>query len=134
CGSLDPEDPKLTACILLYPNHGPESSSAVTRGVQCDVGVLFIPTVSPELLRTVSPLNYFSYSVKFSLLGEAEQRARIPGGSLEHPMSSTQLLARHWVVRDGSGSEDEVLPSGRHHAGLSCASVCSQRSAGPSAI
>ncbi|KAJ9529350.1 hypothetical protein QJQ45_013765, partial [Haematococcus lacustris] len=77
---------------------------AVTRGVRIQASVLFAPEVSQRTQKV------FTYSIRFALLSVEEQRELWPAAAGPFvPMTSCQLRARHWIMRDGAGRQkDEV--------------------------
>uniref|UniRef100_A0A7S0RC94 ApaG domain-containing protein n=1 Tax=Pyramimonas obovata TaxID=1411642 RepID=A0A7S0RC94_9CHLO len=89
----------FSRAIALYPRRGQGTSVAITKGIKVEAGVLLIPE------RSNPPEMFFSYSIRFSLLPVDEQRA---ADESAEPLTSTQLLARHWVITDGDNSTDEV--------------------------
>jgi F-box protein 3 len=96
-----PEEP-WSRGIVLFPNKPPLMKEAITQGIRVRVSTVFIPEES--LHRAMS-----AYSVRFKLLSEEEQRA----AGESQPLSSVQLLSRHWRILNGYGERvDEVEGDG----------------------
>jgi uncharacterized protein affecting Mg2+/Co2+ transport len=95
-----PANPGLPASlgISLFPRAAPRMSSATTFGVRVDTSALFMVEQSDERR------DAFAYSVAFRLLPIAEQGA--------DPLQRVQLAARHWVIVDHAGKQNEVRGEG----------------------
>jgi ApaG protein len=64
----------------------------ITKGIQIDV----VPAFEQERSKPDAGYFFFSYTVKISNHGE------VPA----------QLLARHWIITDGTGRVEEVIGDG----------------------
>lgn len=130
--------------ICLFPQAEPWMSTAVTRGVKVQASSLLVP----ELCR--GNLYHFAYSVRFSLVREEEQgQTGTCGGTMGEEyggeigprvMSSCQLQARHWIIRNAADEVvDEVrgaavvghypllIPGGEPFIYQSCTQIRSER-------
>lgn len=89
--------------LSIFASEGTQSSVAVTRGVQVEARSLFVPEQS-----TPSD-DFFTYSIRFSLLGEEEQRAAWPAtAGPPRFLREVQLRSRHWLIADNTGHAEEV--------------------------
>eukprot|EP00884_Botryococcus_braunii_P005847 jgi/Botrbrau1/15263/Bobra.0382s0005.1 len=91
-----------TLVISPFSNKPPLMVEQVTRGVRVRVTAMFLPEFSVGWTNLA-----FTYSVRFYLLSEEEQRAA-PRGVPFQPVTEVQLLRRHWVIRDADGDEHVV--------------------------
>lgn len=72
-------------------------AEACTRGIRVTASVVFLPD---NPITRASSVNEYAYSIRFTLLPEEEQLAACPGA---RPVTSAQLLSRHWVILDERG-------------------------------
>mmetsp|Transcript_29991 Transcript_29991/g.76373 ORF Transcript_29991/g.76373 Transcript_29991/m.76373 type:complete len:579 (-) Transcript_29991:483-2219(-) len=101
--ALDEDFPSKAIC--LFPLQPPGMRVAVTRGVCVRATTLYAPEASIPGTR-----NLFTYSIRFSLLTPDDQVEHWPPtAGKARVLPSAQLMARHWVIRDGAGAMvDEI--------------------------